>query len=165
MERKITSHVTKALIISGLLLVLDLFLQKQYQPLPDGTRYMVRLVLVFIGVLAGGILFSRQSGGNRSFSEVFSHGFKTTAAIAFLMALYTFIAVKYIDPPPSAADMETAIKSYEQQGNALHEEAKKLAQEAAASRWVFYVSVSIFATVIPGVLGALLAAVITKKRA
>jgi len=165
METKITSHITKALIITGLLVVLDLLLQQMYHPLPDGTRYLVRLVLVFITVLAGGILFSRQSGGNLAFSEVFSHGFKTTAAIAFFMALYTFIAVKYIDPPPSAADMEAAIKSYEQQGNALHEEAKKLAADAAASRWVFYVSVSIFATVIPGVLAALLSAVVTKKRA
>ncbi|MEO5685386.1 MAG: DUF4199 domain-containing protein [Chitinophagaceae bacterium] len=163
MEKTITSRVTKGVIIAGILIALDLILQNIYSPVPDGLRYMPRLIIVLLGVLLSCIIFSRQSGGQLSFGEVFSHGFKTTAVIAFIMAVYTFVAVKYIYAPPNAAEMAEAVKAIEQQGNALHEEAKQLAAKAAANRWIIYVSISIFASLIPGLLGSLAGAAITKK--
>ena len=163
MEKNITSRITKGVIITGLLIALDIILQKTYAVVPDSTRYLPRLVVSFAGVLISCIVYSRQSGGNLAFGELFSHGFKTTAVVAFLMALYTFIAIKLIYPAPSAAEMDAAIRSYEQQGNALHEEAKQLAAAAAKNRWIVYVSVSLFVTLVPGLLGSLAGAAITKK--
>ncbi len=163
MENKITSHLLKGVIIVGTLIVLDIVLQKAYSTVPDGVRYMSRLVICFVGVLGGCILYMKQTGGAPSFGEVFSHGFKTTAVVAFFMALYTFIAVKFIYPPPGAAEMEAAVKAIEQQGSALHEEARQLAAKAAENRWIIYVSLSIFASLIPGLLGSLAGGVIAKK--
>jgi Protein of unknown function (DUF4199) len=163
MENKITSHLSKGVIIVGILIMLDIVLQKAYTTVPDGVRYMSRLVICFVGVLGGCILYMKQTGGAPSFGEVFAHGFKTTAMIAFLMAVYTFIAVKFIYPPPSAAEMEAAVKAIEQQGSALHEEARQLAAKAAENRWIIYVSLSIFASLIPGLLGSLAGGVIAKK--
>jgi hypothetical protein len=162
MENNIISGRNKGLIIAAVLITLDIILQYRFSAIPEGTRYMARLVITFVGVLAGCILFTRQSGGG-SFGEVFAHGFKITALVAFLMAVFTFIAVKYIYPPPSAADMEAAVTALQQQGNALATEARQQAEKAAANRWVIYVSLSIFAALIPGVLGALLGGAAAKK--
>lgn len=163
MERKITSRITKGVIIVCVLIILDFILQKIYNPVPDGVRYMLRMAITFTGVLAACILYSKQSGGNLVFGDVFSHGFKTTAVIAFLMALYTFIIFKVIYPMPTAAEMDAAVKAIEQQGNSLHEEAKQQAESAAKNRWIIYVSISIFVSLIPGLLGSLAGAAATKK--
>lgn len=163
MENKITSRVTKGVIIAGILIALDIVLQKIYVTVPDGARYMPRLVITFVGVLASSVIFIKQSGGRLSFGEVFSHGFKTTAVVAFLMAAYTFIAVRFIYPAPGPAEMEAAVKAIQQQGNALYEEARQQAIQAAKNRWIIYVSVSIFASLIPGLLGSLAGGAIAKK--
>lgn len=163
METKITSHVVKGLIIVGILIALDLVLLQLYHPVPDGLRYLPRLIIVFAGVLAACIIYSKQVGGQAGFGEIFSHGFRTTAVIAFILAAYTFIAVKAIEPPPGPAEMEAAVKAIEQRGNTLHEEAVREAATAAKSRWVIYVSISIFATLIPGLLASLAVGVLAKK--
>jgi Protein of unknown function (DUF4199) len=163
MERKITPRITKGVIIAGILIALDLILQYSYSTISDGTRYLPRLIITFAAVLASCILYSKQSGGNLAFGDVFSHGFRTTAMIAFLMALYTFIAIQFIYPAPTPAEMDAAVKAIEQQGNALHEEAKQLAAQAAKNRWIIYVSLSIFVSLIPGLLGSLAGAAVTKK--
>ena len=165
MDTKITSRVTKGVIIAGILVALDLAMQKFYNAsVPDGTRYMPRLIIVFLGILVSCIIYNKQSGGGLAFGDLFSHGLKTTALVAFLLAAYTFIAVKFIYPPPGAAEMEAAVKSIEQGGNALHQEAVQQAAEGAKNRWVIYVSVSIFASLIPGLLGSVLAAATLKKK-
>jgi hypothetical protein len=163
MEQKITSRITKGVIITGILIALDIILQKTYNPVPDSSRYLPRLLITFAGVLTACIIYSKQSGGGLLFGDVFSHGFKTTAVIAFLMAVYTFIAVKWIYPPPSAAEMDAAVKAIEQQGNNLHEQAREMAVQAAKNRWIVYVSVSLFVSLVPGLLGSLAGAAITKK--
>ncbi len=163
MEKKITSRITKGVIIFSLLVITDIILQYLYHPVPDGIRYLPRMIITFVGIMAACILYSVQSGGGLTFGDLFAHGLKTTAVIAFLMALYTFIAVKWIYPPPGPAEMDAAIKAIEQQGNALHEEAKQQAQKMAANRWIIYVSLSIFVSLIPGLLGSLAAAALTKR--
>jgi Protein of unknown function (DUF4199) len=164
MENNIISSRSKGLMIAATLITLDLILQYRFSTVQEGSRYMARLVISFVGVLAACILFTKQSG-NRHFGEVFAHGFKTTALVAFLMAVFTFIAVKYIYPPPTAAEMEAAVTALQQQGNMLATEARQQAEKAAANRWVVYVSLSIFAALIPGVLGALLGGAVARKNA
>lgn len=163
MEKKITPHTTKGAIIVAVIILLDILLQLNYHPVTDGIRYLLRLIITFIGVLAACMVYSKQSGGNLEFGDVFAHGFKATTVVAFLMAVYTFIAVKWIYPAPTAAEMDAAVKAIELQGNALHEEARQQALKAAANRWIIYVSLSIFVSLIPGLLGSLAGAAATKK--
>ncbi|MEO6315071.1 MAG: DUF4199 domain-containing protein [Chitinophagaceae bacterium] len=165
MEKKITSRVTKGVIITAILIALDLILQQRYHPVPEAVRYMPRLLVVFLGVLVSCLVFIRQSPQQSGFGEVFAHGFKTTAVIAFLMAAYTFIAVQFIYPAPGPEEMAAAVKAIEQQGNALQGEATQQAAQAAKNRWIIYVSISIFASLIPGLFGALMGAAAGRKKA
>jgi hypothetical protein len=163
MEAAITSHTRKGFIIVAVLIALDLFLKESGISISDGMQYLPRLVLSFIGVMVSCLLFAKQSAGRLKFADVFAHGFKTTAVIAFLMALYTFIAVKFIYAAPTLAEIEAAGKTIAVQGNVMPEEAKQMAMQAAKSRWIIYVSLSIFASLIPGILGAVSGAALAKK--
>jgi len=163
MEKKVTSRVVKGVIITGIMIGLDIVLQNMYYPVPEGTRYLPRLIIVLAGIFISCIMYSRQLGGSPGFGDVFSHGLRTTALVAFMMAVYTFIAIKYIYPPPGPEEMAAAVKAIEMQGNVLHEQAVRDAAEAAKNRWIFYVSISIFATVIPGLAGSLAGAAIMKR--
>lgn len=138
-------------------------LQKFYAPVSDSNRYLPRLAITFVGVLASTFLYSKESVGNLVFGDLFSHGFRTTAVIAFIMAVYTFIAVKWIYAGPTAAEIEEYTNALVKQGNVLYEEAKQQTIQSAKNRWIVYVSVAIFFSLIPGVLGALAGAAITKK--
>ena len=163
MESAITTHTRKGLIIVAVLIVLDLLLKKSGMPVSDGLQYLPRLIFSFIGVVVSCLVFAKQSAGKLKFAEVFAHGFKTTAVIAFLMAVYTFLAVKFIYAAPTMAEIEAAGKAIEQQGNVMPGEAKQMAIQGAKSRWIIYVSLSIFASLIPGILGAVTGAALAKK--
>ncbi len=163
METAITNHKRKGFIIVAILIILDLLLKKSGIQVSDGQQYLPRLIISFLGVVVSCLVFAKQSAGTMKFAEVFAHGFKTTAVIAFLMALYTFIAVKFIYAAPTLAEIEAGAKSIGQQGNVMPEEAKQMAIEGAKNRWVIYVSLSIFSSLIPGILGAVTGAALAKK--
>jgi Protein of unknown function (DUF4199) len=162
METKIISHITKGLITVAVLIILDLVLQKTGATLPNGLQYLPTILLM-AAVLVSCIIFANQSGGKLKFGDVFAHGFKTTAVIACLMAVYTFFAVKFIYPAPSAADLEAATKGLEQQGNMMPQEAKEKAVEAAKKMWIMVVSGVIFVSLVSGLIGSLAGALLAKK--
>jgi hypothetical protein len=163
MEKKITSHSVKGLIIAALLIILDLVFQRPGFQIEERSQYLLRAALVLVSIFISCIIFSKQSGGGLKFGDVFSHGFKTTAVIAFLLAIYIFIAVKYIYQPPTAEDIDTAAKLMAQQQNVMPQEAKRMAEEAAGKRWIIYVSLSFFLTLLPGLFGSLAGAAVAKK--
>lgn len=158
------THLRAGLIIAAVAIVVDLMLQKFAQPLPDTTRMNWRMGIAFFGILAACLWRARQTGSGR-FNEVFAYGFKIITLLAFALALYTWIAVKFIYPPPTPAEMEAAIRMIEQQGSTLHEEARQAAEKAAANRWIVYVSATIFSVLLPGVLAAAIAGLVAKKNA
>jgi hypothetical protein len=155
-------HLLAGLIIAVLAIVVDLVLPLQMKTVPDTARLNMRLAIVLAGVLAACFWQAKKSGMGR-FNEVFAYGFKVTTLLAFVLALYTWIAVKFIYPPPTAAEMEAAIKAIEAQGNSLHEEARLAAEKAAANRWIVYVSATIFSVLLPGVAASAIAGLFAKK--
>jgi hypothetical protein len=163
MEKKVISHITKGLILAAIVIALDLIFQQPKLRGQESVQYLLRFGIVFAGIVASCVVFAKQTGGPLKFGEVFSHGFKATAVIAFLVAIYTFFAVKFIYPPPSAEEMEAAVKVMMQQKNVLEQEAKQLAAEAAKKRWIIYVSLSFFVSIIPGLLGSAIGGAVAKK--
>lgn len=163
MAKPFSSRVVAGLLVSAVLIVLDLVLL-HYPGVPDSTRYLCRMAISFTAILVLCLRYAQLNYGTVRFGDVFSYGLRTTAILAFMLALYSFIYYRLIHPHPAAAEMDAAIKAIEQQGNALHEEARREAENAAANRWIIYVSLAIFSTLIPGLLGALGGAASTRKK-
>jgi hypothetical protein len=160
MTTKIISHIIKGLIISAALITVSLVLQ--HLKTPSATWQWLPTLLLVIGVAASCLVFFWQAEETPKFGAVFAHGFRTTAVITCLMALYTFITVRFIFPHSSPDEIDAAAKAIRQQGNLMTQEAKEQAIAAAKNSWIMAVSGVIFVTVISGLAGSLAGAGIAR---
>ncbi len=97
MEQKTMSAPIKGLIISLVLIVFGLVVHFA------GLGQVKSLQLIQYIILGGGLIWScisyaKENNGNVTFGNTFAHGFKVTAAVTAIIAVYTFLAVKFIMP-------------------------------------------------------------------
>jgi NADH:ubiquinone oxidoreductase subunit 6 (subunit J) len=97
MEKKVTSPVAKGLIISLILIVVGLavyFTDQMANKALGWVQY-----LLFMGAIVWAcISYAKDMNANVSFGNVFAHGFKTTAVVIVIMAIYTLLATKVLFP-------------------------------------------------------------------
>jgi hypothetical protein len=156
-----TTHIKKGLFTALGLIALDLFAQKSGLHFPNWFGYLTTLLLV--GAIFVSCLLYVKDSGPQKFGDIFAHGFKTTSVVAFIMALYAFLAVKFIYPSPTPQEIDSATALIQSQGNTMPEEAKKMAIETSEKMWIILVPKEIFVTLISGLIGSLAGAAITKK--
>src|SRR3954453_11869460 len=121
MEQKVTSPVSKGVIITLLLIVVGLIIYFTNQLGNKSLGYLQYIILIG-GIIWSCISYAKQMNGNVTFGNVFSHGFKTTAVVAALLAVYTFIAVKFLFPDMVDKALEIAKKKMESSGNNMSDE-------------------------------------------
>lgn len=102
MEEKNTpilkTWLTFGLITAAIVIVLDLVFYVIDLPRESYVRFIAYLVYI------GGIIWAAKSyrdihsGGFISFGKSFSVGFMTALFAAFIVSIYTFVFVKFIDP-------------------------------------------------------------------
>jgi len=121
METKITTSVTKGLIISLILIViaLGLYFSGQYQ---NKTLGLLQYAVFIGGIIWACISYSNQMNHNVTFGNVFAHGFKTTALIIAIMAVYSFVAVKFLFPEMQDKIMEQSRIQMEEGGKLTSEQ-------------------------------------------
>jgi heme/copper-type cytochrome/quinol oxidase subunit 2 len=161
MDKANKSHIKKGLYIAGALIFLDLLAQKSGLRMPLWFGYVSTLLLV--GAVFVSCLLYVRSNGPQKFGDIFAHGFKTTAVVSLIMALYAYLAVKFIYPAPTAEEISAAAQTIQQQGNTMPDEASRMAAEGAGKMWIILVPKEIFVTLVSGMIGALAGAAITKK--
>src|SRR5436190_10018238 len=121
MEQKVTSPVSKGVIITLLLIVFGLIIYFTGQMGNKSLNYLQYIILIG-GIIWSCILYAKQMNGNVTFGNVFGHGFKTTAVVAALLAVYTFIAVKFLFPDIVDKSMDIARKKMEESRNMSDEQ-------------------------------------------
>jgi len=70
----------------------------------------IQYAILCIGIIWSCVSYAKQLNGNVTFGNVFAHGFKTTAVVIVLLAIYTFISVKFLFPDIVDKSMEIAKK-------------------------------------------------------
>jgi tetratricopeptide (TPR) repeat protein len=129
-QTRITSHIIKAIVIAVVLMAWDYFIaHKTTLNLPLVVRLLPAIWMV-AGVAVSGIIYDNQTNGSQRFGDVFAHGFKTTAMVAVIIAVYTFIIIKFVFPP-TAHDIELNMKALMEQGGMLEQEARRNAEAIA----------------------------------
>lgn len=97
METKPTSPAIKGIMISLILIVFSLVLQ--FMDLTQNKALgSIGLLLFAVGIIWSCIYYAKQLDANVTFGSVFSDGFKTSAAVAALMVVFTFISFKLLFP-------------------------------------------------------------------
>src|SRR6266487_7038775 len=124
MEQKITSPAVKGVIITLILIVFGLIIYFTGQMANKSMSYL-QYVILLAGIIWSCTSYAKQLNGNVTFGNVFAHGFKTTAVVAAIMAVYTFVAVKFIFPDIIDKSLEMAKKEMESKGNLSEEQMQK----------------------------------------
>jgi NADH:ubiquinone oxidoreductase subunit 6 (subunit J) len=161
MEQKGTSPVLKGVIITLLLIVLGLIIYFTGQMENKSIGYLQYVILVG-GIIWSCISYAKQMNGNVTFGNVFAHGFKTTAVVAALLAVYTFIAVKFLFPDMVDKALEIAKKDMESKN--LTDEQMQTGLDMARKFFVpFAIGGILIGFAIIGCISSLIGAAVAKK--
>ncbi|HEY8388193.1 MAG TPA: DUF4199 domain-containing protein [Parasegetibacter sp.] len=90
MENKITSHITKGLVIALILMVFSVIIYLTGNNTASWAQWSS------FAIFMGGIVwscanFANQKEGNITFGNVFAHGFKTSTVVACLMVVFLLL--------------------------------------------------------------------------
>jgi hypothetical protein len=116
MEKKVTSPAVKGIIISLILIVLGLV--TIYANQTENTALSIVPIAIFIGgIIWGCISYSKEMNNDVTFGNVFGHGFKITATIIVIMAVYTALLFTVIKPELKDMALEKARTSMEKRNS------------------------------------------------
>jgi hypothetical protein len=162
MEQKITPPWMKGLIISLILIIYGLVMYYTGLWL-DKSLGMIQYVLIIGSIIVADITFAKQKNGNVTFGNVFAHGFKTTAASIVIMAVYSFIAIKFIFPEMIDAIIAQSRADMEKKGNLTEEQISQGVGMVQKFFVPFMIGGLILIYGICGAIGSLIGAAVAKK--
>jgi len=161
MEKKITTPVTKGIVISLILIVIGLvtyFLDMSANKAMQWVGYIIFIAAIIWSVSS----YGQQIDFNSTFGKYFSHGFKVTAIVTLFMVIFTAIFIS-IFPDIKEKAMELARKSMEAKGNLTSDQ---ITQALEITRKFFMVIALVGALVgylFFGAIASLIGALVTKK--
>ncbi|MBI2730199.1 MAG: DUF4199 domain-containing protein [Sphingobacteriales bacterium] len=161
MEKKITSHVTKGLIISLILIVLGLAFYFTGLYLETWNQYVVMLIYI-AAIIWGVLLYGKEKDNAVTFGNLFAHGFKTAAVITCIMILYS-IAFGYIFPEMKEKIMEKAQEQMSAREGVTQAQIDAGMEMMKKSFTLFMIIGLIFWYLLAGVIASLIGAGVAKK--
>lgn len=162
MEKKVTSHITKGLVISLILIVLGLVANFAGFEYETWYRYLPILILC-VGVIWACISYANQMNGAVTFGNVFAHGFKTSVIVTIITLLFALLSIYVIFPDSREKALEMARQEMEKNQQLSDDQ---IDQAIEMTRKFFMVGVIggiILYTLIAGCISSLLGAAFAKK--
>lgn len=161
MEKKATSPAVKGVIIALILIVFSLIIQFLNLSRNKGFS-SVQFIILIGGIIWSGVSFAKQMQGNVSFGNIFSHAFKTAAAVTAIMVVYAIISIKFISPET----MEIALQEARSGMEAKNMSDDQVDQALSFTR-KFFVPLTaggiLLSFLIMGVIGSVISAAVAKK--
>ncbi len=161
MEKKVTSHLAKGVVISMILIILSLviYLMELYRM--QWLQYVGFLIL-FAGIIVSVMIFGKENAYNKSFGNLFAHGFKITALVTVIMIAFTFLSDFLF---PEAKEKIIEISREQALENAKgNEEQVEVGMKMFEKYYTLFIMIGIiFWYMLIGVIASLIGAAITKK--
>ena len=163
METKVTTSLTKGVIIALILIVYSLVIYFTNQ-IGNQTLSWFQQIIFLGGIIWSCILYSKQMNANVTFGNLFGHAFKTAAAVISIIIIYTILAIKVLFPDMVDKGVAIARQKMEESG--------KLSDSQIDQQLNFYkehpllltlASVIIFMAIV-GLISSLIGAAIAKKK-
>lgn len=161
MEKQITSHLVKGLILSLILIVISLVANFTGQQQASWAQWAGNLILL-AGVIVSCITYANQMDNYVTFGNVFAHGFKTSVVTACLVIVFT-VAFLLLSPEVKEEALEKARQEMIKNGTPDEAIDKGIAITKKYF-FVFTIAVIIFFYLLIGLVGSLLGAAISKKK-
>ena len=161
MEQKITTPVTKGIIIALILIVISLatyFLGMMENKAMQYVGYIIFIVAIIWSVNA----YGKQINYNSTFGNYFAHGFKVTSVITVIMILFTIIFISLF-PEIKEKGIDAARKSMQAKGTMSSEQIEQAIGFTQKFFTAFIIGGALVFYLILGAIASLIGAGITKK--
>lgn len=161
MEKKVVSPAVKGAIIALILIVLSLVIQFLNLTKNKGFSSL-QFIILMGGIIWSAISYAKQMNGNVTFGSIFTHAFKTAAAVTAITIIYTIISIKFISPETIEMAMQEARTGMEEKNMSDDQ-----IDQALNFTRKFFVPLAaggiLLSFLIMGVIAALVGAAISKK--
>jgi hypothetical protein len=160
MEKKVTTHFTKGLIIGLIMVAIGLV----FQVLDIYERWVqwATLGLYLIAIIWACVSYANDMEGNITFGKVFGHGFKTAAIVA-LIAIAAFAITYLIMPEIKDKAIEKAREEMAKNPQMTEEMIDQAIGMTDKFFFLFGVVGSLFGYAFIGLIGSLIGAGVAKK--
>jgi hypothetical protein len=162
MEKKITTHITKGLVISLALFILDLIAGFAHFKFATWYKW-VPSVILFIAFLWACLSYSAQQDHKVTFGNIFGHGFKTSVVVACLSVIFALLSIFVIFPETRDVALDQARKQMEEKGNISEDNINQALDITKRLFIPFAIAGVIFGTLIIGAIASLIGAAVAKK--
>jgi hypothetical protein len=163
MENQVTSHIVKGVILSAISIAFSIIVYVFNLYEMSSINY-ISSGLVFVGLIYGAILYSNQNNNNVTFGNVFAHGFKTTAVLIVISAIYTVLAFKVLFPDMLEKVLDISKKKMMENPKMTDEMIEQAMGMTRKYFIPFALGGSIIGTGILGAIGSLVGAAVAKKK-
>jgi Protein of unknown function (DUF4199) len=163
METKITTHITKGLILSLVLIVINLIghlLNIYLEPWFGWAGAAIFLA----GIVWSTNIYGTQMNNNVTFGNLFGHGFKVTAVVICITFVFTILSVYVLFPDTIDQIIQYQTEKAIQSGKMTSEQLEQALPMMKKFTPIGIFAGSVFIDAIIGALGALIGAAITKKK-
>lgn len=160
MEKKVTSHFTKGLVIGLIMVAIGLV----FQVLDIYERWVqwLTLGLYLIAIIWTCVSYANEMEGNITFGKVFGHGFKTAAIVA-LIAIAAFAITYMIMPEIKDKALEKAREQMAENPKLTEEMIDQAITMTGKFFFLFGVVGALFGYAFIGLIGSLIGAGVAKK--
>lgn len=164
-ENKITSTIVKGAVLGLVLVAISLVLQMTMTMEESKKFGWLQFVVLMAGIIWACIQYAQQMNGEVTFGGVFTHGFKVTALVTLILAVFTYISIKFIFPDMAEKGIELAREQMQKdQSRKMTEEQIDQAIDITRKYFaVFVVGAGILFNIIIGAVASLVGAAVAKK--
>ncbi len=97
MEKQVTTHIVKGLILSAITIALSIIIYV-FDLYDLKVLSFTSPAIFFGGIIVSVILYANQKNNIEPFGNLFAHGFVTTCVVIAITSLYTFVSFNFLFP-------------------------------------------------------------------
>jgi len=160
MEQKITTPITKGIIISLVMIAVTLtttFMSSNY----GGSLQWLGYIVFFVGIILSITQYGKQIDYQSTFGNYFAHGFKIAAIVTIVMIIYVIVFMAMF-PEFKEKALEEARKGMAKR-DMSSDQMDKAVEMTKKFFMVFAIGGTLVAYLFFGAIAALIGAAVTKK--
>ncbi len=163
METKVTTHITKGVIIALILIVLDLIGHLTGILFEDWFRYSILVLAVGLFIWPP-VQYGKELNNNVTFGNLFAHGFKTAAVFTCITFVYTLLVIYVLFPDFVDQLIQKQFEKAAASGKTMPTPSAEGMQMARKITNIIMLAGAVIGNLLVGAIGALIGAAITKKK-
>ena len=162
MEKTVTSHITKGVVIALIMIVISLAGHLLNIDLESWFGW-VAVAIFSIAIIWSVNIYGTQMNNNVTFGNLFAHGFKVTAVVICITFVYTLLSVYILFPDSIERIMQKGIDKAVQEGRMTSDQVEQSKPMMKKIVTISILAGSIFINALIGAAASLIGAAVTKK--